>query len=109
MSWAPGTWGSAVGLVLGMATGPRVPRAASLLLLLASFVMAAWIADQAERQLRRHDPPAIIIDEVWGMWWVLTALPWLRHTWAGLVLAFIVFRTFDITKPQPLKELAHEH
>ncbi len=104
--WAPGTWGSLVGLLLGILEVRVLKHPVSLLLFLGSFVIAALICAQAERALRRHDPPMVILDEVWAMWAIIVVLPWVTVSWSRLLIALLLFRLFDITKPAPLKHLA---
>ena len=104
---APGTWGSGVGLLLGVLTVRALRHPVSPLLLIGSFVVAALICAQAERALRRHDPPMVILDEVWAMWAIVVVLPWISVSWSRLLVACLLFRLFDITKPPPLKHLAH--
>ena len=106
VSWAPGTWGSAVGLVLGLLCVRILSWSAALIALPLSFVIGAFICSHAERALAQHDPPAVILDEVWGMAAVILILPWITFSWALLVMAFLLFRAFDIIKPPPVKRLA---
>jgi phosphatidylglycerophosphatase A len=105
--WAPGTWGSAVGAVLGLLTA-HAPMRSAVVWAVLTFLVCAWLCGLAERRLRRHDPPAVILDEVWGMWFVVVALPWLAApaTRPWLLAAFLLFRAFDIVKPLPLPALA---
>jgi phosphatidylglycerophosphatase A len=120
--WAPGTWGSLVGLGIGWAarglSGPWLAMLGGL-----AFLAAVAACTVAERELSRVDPPAIILDEVWGMAAVAAALPsldvardgtlsgveWVppsARSWELLLAAFFLFRVFDIVKPPPLKRLA---
>jgi phosphatidylglycerophosphatase A len=64
------------------------------------------ICSAAERQIGQHDPPAIILDEVWGMAAIVMVLPWVAVSWMWPLTAFLGFRLFDIVKPPPLKLLA---
>lgn len=60
-----GTWDSIVGLLLGFA-GLAVPGTPWLLLILAAtFPLCAVVCASAERYLAQHDPPSVILDEVW--------------------------------------------
>lgn len=104
--WAPGTWGSAVGLILGWVMIRALPVVYVGPVLVISFVVGALVCTSAERALHRHDPPAVILDEVWGMLFVVALLPWTIASSARLLMAFLLFRAFDITKPPPLKRLA---
>lgn len=98
---APGTWGSVAALVSGyflhMIWGmPGLAVGAVLTLVLGLWASARYMA-----QSGTHDPGAIVIDEVAGMWLTLLALPMAAgiHHW---VMAFILFRLFDIVKPWPV-------
>ena len=106
VSFAPGTWGSLVGLGLGLLGTHGVPWLRSPAVLLGAFALCALACSLAEEALRRHDPPSVILDEVWGMWAVLAVIPWATWVVPRLLLAFLLFRLFDIAKPAPLKALA---
>lgn len=92
---APGTFGSIVGVVLGLAVahgGFWFACGATALATLGGV----WICGESARRLGVHDHPAIVWDEVAGMMLVLLAAP---ATWWGVALAFGLFRLFDIWKP----------
>jgi len=74
--------------------------------LLITFVVGSLVCTEAERALHRHDPPAVILDEVWGMMCVFAFLPETILSATRLLMAFLLFRVFDITKPPPLNALA---
>jgi phosphatidylglycerophosphatase A len=103
--WAPGTWGSAVGVFLGLLTARWIPLPWSLVLGGAGFLLCGWICTQAVRQLDQPDPSAVILDEVWGMAIVIVVLPQLASSWLSLLCAFALFRAFDTIKPPPLRQL----
>jgi phosphatidylglycerophosphatase A len=48
-----------------------------------------------------EDPSVVVIDEVVGMWISLILLP---KTIAATVMAFLLFRLFDILKPPPARQ-----
>ena len=109
---APGTWGSLVGVMLGI-LGARLaspegghPSGWGVALLVATFIIGAVVCTHAERHLGQPDPPAIILDEVWGMAAVIVVLPWTAGSWPFLLVAFLLFRVFDVAKPPPLRHLA---
>lgn len=94
--FAPGTVGSAVGLVLFAAIrwlGVPLVEAA---VIAAVALGGIWAAGEAERQWGRTDPGAVVIDEVAGMLVTLFAVP---VSWPGAVVGFLVFRAYDIVKP----------
>jgi phosphatidylglycerophosphatase A len=100
---APGTAGSAVAvLILWL-----VPfsRSGVFLFFVAVTLVGTWAAHRAERLLGgAKDPGAIVIDEVAGM--TLTVAPF-ALTPAVLVVGFILFRIFDVTKPFPARVSQH--
>jgi len=93
-------------LVAGWSVVRGVPPASWTALLVAGIMLSALICTRAERALRRHDPPAVILDEVIGMATVVLLWPALAGSPARLAVAFGLFRLFDIVKPPPLKALA---
>lgn len=102
---APGTWGSLVGALAGMIGAKLLRHPHALFLLVAAFVIFAWICGKAARALDDPDPSRVILDEVWGMAAVVMALPWLVNVWPHFLVGFMLFRAFDVAKPPPLKEL----
>ena len=103
---APGTWGSIVGLGLGVLSARCLGAGVAIPMLLIGFVVCAAICTRAERALGLHDPPAVNLDEVWGMAAVIMVWPHLAGRLAPLSLAFLFFRLFDMVKPPPLQRLA---
>jgi phosphatidylglycerophosphatase A len=71
-----------------------------------AIVIAAgvWICGEAARRLGVHDHPAIVWDEIAGMMVAMLAAP---QGWSWTVLAFALFRLFDIVKPWPIREIDH--
>ena len=106
MPVAPGTWGSLVGVVIGWGSLQFLRSREALSLLIVSFGLCVLVCTKAERELDRHDPPAVILDEVWGMWAILVLHPGTLSSWWRLAVGFLLFRLFDIVKPPPLKALA---
>ncbi|MFU8833582.1 MAG: phosphatidylglycerophosphatase A, partial [Wenzhouxiangella sp.] len=95
---APGTAGTAMGMVLALPLG-GMPAWAGLVAVLVAFVAGVWICDSACRQLGRHDHGAIVWDEFVGIWLVLALVPF---EWIWWIAAFVLFRVFDIVKPWPI-------
>lgn len=96
--FAPGTFGSAAGLVLFYAvrnTGSPAIEIAAIVLL---FAIGIWAATRAEHHFGGVDPGPIVVDEVVGMLITLCLLP---VTVFGAVLGFVVFRVLDVIKPFP--------
>lgn len=100
-SLAPGTWGSLLAVAaLFPLRETRVPYGAILLALAAA---AIWSSGIVARRMKSTDPARVVIDEAVGMGLVLLAP--LPAGWGGPVLAFLLFRLFDILKPPPLRRL----
>jgi phosphatidylglycerophosphatase A len=103
---APGTAGSAVGLVLVIAlrqAGLDPVRWAVCLTATSGllFVLGVWSAGKAEKVFARVDPGQVVIDEVVGQ--IITFIATPGVTWRGLIAGFILFRVFDIIKPFPAR------
>jgi phosphatidylglycerophosphatase A len=99
---APGTVGSAAGLLLYAGIrhiGPGVPEALLIVLLWAGGVLSGAAA---ERHFGCVDPGPVVIDEVMGMLITLFLVP---VGWAGALTGFLLFRLFDIVKPYPAGRL----
>lgn len=95
---APGTWGSAVGVLLWLAVS-RLALPAYLAVLGALFVIGVFSAGAAEKIVDRGDPGLVVIDEIVGQLIVLTAAP---HHPVAVLAGFALFRLFDILKPFPV-------
>ncbi|MDA7599768.1 phosphatidylglycerophosphatase A [Alphaproteobacteria bacterium] len=95
---APGTWGSAAGVITGigiLSIGPFLLEAAIIIVSLLGVVAA----NAYERVSGKKDASEVIIDEVAGQWIVLLVTP-MEPLW--IVAAFLVFRFLDITKIGPI-------
>ena len=117
---APGTFGS----LLGLGWFGALLLAGNFWLYLAGAVIgiasSVWLGGTAERILRQHDPPSVVVDEIAAMpvcflAWV--ASDWLRkgqfpepghlfsaQNWRLILIIFVLFRLFDILKPWPVRQ-----
>jgi phosphatidylglycerophosphatase A len=97
---APGSFGSLLGVALwaGLAA---LGMAASLAAWIALAGLAIWASGRAQQELGSDDG-RIVIDEVAGQ---LTALLLLPVRLEVAVVAFALFRLFDIWKPGPVRAL----
>jgi phosphatidylglycerophosphatase A len=104
---APGTAGSAAGLVVYAAL--RLARASPLVeaAIIAIIIVAGiWSGTMAERHFGTTDPGPGVIDEVAGMLVTLYALP---ASWVMAIGAFFLFRVLDVFKPFPAQRLEQLH
>lgn len=73
---------------------------------LAINLVSVPVCTLAARQLGGlKDPSAVVLDEAAAMPLVLLAVPTMARTWLVFLLAFALFRLFDITKPPPCRQL----
>ena len=111
---APGTWGT-VGALIAAIPLLSLGFIAFFIITLLSCLLGIWICDRTSNLMGGHDDPHIVWDEWAGMW--LTLLPlsymgiadgdfWQNITQMSsiiaLLIAFILFRFFDIIKPPPI-------
>ena len=102
---APGTAGSAVGVVIYLLT--RAWSApAQVALLLGITLVGLWAAGVAEVELKKEDPGPVVIDEVAGQ---LLTLLLTGVGWKGAIVGFFIFRVLDIIKPFPARRLERLH
>lgn len=101
---APGTFGSAAGLVVWwLLPASDTAQAAAIAVV---FIVGTWGSHVAERHFARADPGQVVIDEVLGMLITLFMNP---VGWAGALAAFFLFRVFDVIKPYPANRLEQLH
>jgi phosphatidylglycerophosphatase A len=104
---APGTWGSAVAIVLGVLIDRYLGFPALAFATLAAIGWGFWAVERELGGRWGEDPSDIVIDEVAGQWIALlfpSAAFWSRGwegwmPYPGWVAAFLFFRLFDIWKP----------
>ena len=96
--FAPGTVGSAVGLLVWWATRPAGGAWVDLAVIAVLTVLGARAGTEAERHFAREDPGHVVIDEVVGMLVTIALLP---VSWTGALVGFVLFRAFDVVKPWP--------
>lgn len=98
LPWFPGTWGSLLGLVL---TWLLVPVSFWGIVIWAAVLgFGAAVSRLAEGEYG-HDGRPIVIDEVFGMGLALLFVP---KKIVYYVIAFVLFRLFDIVKPFPARQ-----
>ncbi|GAA8549507.1 hypothetical protein KYTH15_13030 [Helicobacter pylori] len=91
-------------MLLGL---PILIFSANTLFLAAVLIGLIAIAqiDKEEEETKRHDSSYIVIDELVGMW---LAMAISGLSLAGVVLSFIFFRIYDITKPSLIGKIDKE-
>ncbi|MBA2704523.1 MAG: phosphatidylglycerophosphatase A [Blastocatellia bacterium] len=124
---APGTWGSLVGVGLYLVVRGASMKlffsvgaqrnfnllhvyygviAFELVVIFAIALVGTWAASRTEKLSARKDPGKVVIDEVVGQFIALIPIPFVFGVaWWTALLAFILFRFFDIVKPYPARRL----
>ena len=104
----PGTWGSAAAVLLWAGLNWALhPSSQTLLLTLCAGIALSLLfgvpaASIVARESGRKDPGFVVIDEVAGQWIALLLSP---VNWKSALIAFVLFRLFDITKPFPIRRI----
>jgi phosphatidylglycerophosphatase A len=98
---APGTVGSAVGILIYFLTW-KWSATSQIVLLLGLTIVGTWASSVAARHFKREDPGYVVIDEVAGQ---LLTLLLTGVGIGGAVVGFFVFRVLDIVKPWPAGRL----
>jgi len=121
---APGTWGSAVGVLIYfgivwfdanaglqfLTAGFRAEQVSALVwasnaILLGLLVLIGiWASGRSIPFLGDLDPSEAVVDEVMGQIITLLFVP-LGVSWPFVVAGFLLFRLFDIWKPYPIDSL----
>ncbi len=124
---APGTWGSLVGVGVYVLVRGALLQALSgaalefrlnlfhlfyaiiaveLVVAVVITLAGVWAGSRTERLSGKKDPGKVVIDEVAGQFIALISVPFVvEPAWWSLILAFALFRFFDIVKPYPARKL----
>ena len=94
LPFAPGSWGSLGALLLWLLLPVTFLVHLSVILIL--FILGVYSSNKIVKGMDDQDPSEIVIDEAAGMGISLFLLP---HSLGLYLLAFILFRIFDVLKP----------
>ncbi|OFZ67349.1 MAG: phosphatidylglycerophosphatase [Betaproteobacteria bacterium RBG_16_56_24] len=97
---APGTFGTLVAFPMYWFLAPRLTDALFLLVLIWAFAIGVWVCDRTGTALGVADHGGIVWDEIVAFVLVLFFTP---SGWEWSLLAFALFRFFDIAKPPPIR------
>lgn len=121
---APGTWGSAVGVVIYLGVTwldaaielhlldrgwnslqvNAWVHTVILIVFLLFCLLGIWAANRATHLFKNKDPQQAVVDEVIGQLIVFLFVPFVSH-WGFILAGFLLFRLFDIWKPYPIDSL----
>jgi phosphatidylglycerophosphatase A len=106
---APGTVGSFVALIIGVALLQIIPMQTFFMITLLITVVGIFEINKYEKLTNSHDDKSIVIDEVAGMWISLMfaiasakTMPYAYAYEIAIVASFGAFRLFDIWKPSTI-------
>jgi len=116
---APGTAGSFVALLLGMAILVYFDTTTLFLAATLISIVAIKVINDHEQKVQQHDDSRIVIDELAGMWFALSIAPAYGVASSDIlnlpngfllqsVLSFVLFRYFDISKPSIIGRIDKE-
>ncbi len=96
---APGTLGAIASLPVAMLladshVGVRIA------VVVAAFALGTWASQAYSAATGKSDPQEVVVDEFAGCLLALIFVPW---SFGWVVLAFVLFRAFDILKPGPVR------
>jgi len=97
-----GTWGSILALLMWPFMSVLLPWSWLGIFILALFVLGCVATGRASKSLGVEDHVGIVWDEMVAVWSLCWALP--QH-WAILLIAFVLFRSFDVMKPFPIRKM----
>jgi phosphatidylglycerophosphatase A len=97
---APGTWASIAAVPCFYPLLGKPLQLAAVLV--GVYFLGVYTSTQMEKEVGEKDPSSAVIDEVLGMGVAMVAIP---RQWPFVVMAFVLFRLFDIWKPFPLRRL----
>ncbi|MGY8787582.1 MAG: phosphatidylglycerophosphatase A family protein [Fidelibacterota bacterium] len=103
---APGTWGSLAALIAWYILKPMISDPLFLLITGAIFFAGVAASEILVEAWEDGDPKAVVVDEWVGMWIALYLAP---HTLVWGLVAFLLFRFFDILKPGPIQLMDDLH
>lgn len=108
----PGTYGSVAAVLLWFGTihwlqpSPLAQTIGTIIAAVLATLIGIPAATIVAKESGREDPGHVVIDEVAGQWFALIAIP---ADWKHALLALVLFRLFDITKPPPVRQLERLH
>ncbi|MDX1705608.1 phosphatidylglycerophosphatase A [Pseudidiomarina sp.] len=95
---APGTFGTAAAIPLCWLLQQAGLSVYGIVTVVAC-IAGIWLCGYTARAMGEDDHPAIVWDEIAGFMIAMFAVPF---TWYNLLIAFVLFRFFDVVKPGPI-------
>lgn len=99
MSVAPGTWGTLAAIPIYLLL-VKYAWFTYILVVTILFLLGIYVSGKVSADLGEHDYAGIVWDEVVGYLLTMFLVP-LSLVW--MIVGFLLFRLFDIWKPQPIR------
>ena len=96
---APGTWGTLAAIPLYWVLS-HCNWKVYLLFTVLAFLIGIFVCGRTARFLDVHDDSRIVWDEIVGYLLTMFLMP---ADWFWIITGFVLFRLFDIWKPQPIR------
>ncbi|PAV01304.1 phosphatidylglycerophosphatase A [Arsenophonus sp. ENCA] len=96
----PGTMGSLAAIPFWLLMYWLLPVWLYWFIILFGFVVGIVICQRTSDDMQVHDHGSIVWDEFIGMWMTLMVIPLV--SWQWVLIAFVLFRFFDMLKPWPI-------
>ena len=101
-STAPGTVGTVFAWASFVLLHGLIGDAGMLLACVLGLLIGVWAVGRTGRDLGMVDHGAIVWDEIVAFWLVLLLVP---AAFVAQLVAFLLFRAFDILKPPPIRQV----
>ena len=104
--YAPGTMGSLIGIVIGYFLILNLDIKFYLIFLIIFIIISYFLCEAHLKLYNTKDPKEVVVDEISGQFIAILGCVQsenLTYIFLSLLLSFILFRFFDITKFGPIK------
>ena len=104
--YAPGTMGSLIGVIIGCFLILNLDIKSYLILLIISIIVSYFLCEAHLKLYKAKDPKEVVIDEISGQFIAILGCVQSdksSYMFLSLLLSFVLFRFFDITKIGPIK------
>lgn len=101
LPWVPGTFGTLAAIPVYILMAP-LAWPYYLGLTAALFIIGIYLCGKTAGDAGVHDHPSIVWDEIVGY---LVTMLWAPPDWRWMLVGFLLFRLFDMTKPWPISLL----
>ena len=99
LPFAPGTFGTLIAIPFYLALR-LLPSGGYLAAVILIMIASMWLCSKVSRDINVHDHSGMCLDEIVGYLVTMYNAP---HGFIWIALGFLLFRLFDIWKPQPIR------